>query len=189
MNTDSTGYCALAIDSYIPGSSDARNCSGAGGSILGLIIALVIGDGDALTPDLNSVIDELEKEARTLIAGGFIVGVYLAGKLLDSKNRIKQDTYTYILIDTYTQNVVYVGITKNLVNRVAAHRSDPRFAGMELTIVSVTPLLPHYEARIYEQMLISFYTLDYLANKINSISESRFYFHLPEYDMLYFQGS
>ena len=77
----------------------------------------------------------------------------------------------YVIIRNDTQDVVYVGRTKNYSARKAAHRR--RFPWDKYTIRPIATCLSYTQARVLEQTLITAYTLDTLMNMINSIAPSK----------------
>jgi hypothetical protein len=86
----------------------------------------------------------------------------------------------YRAVDPSTGQVVYVGITDNLVRRAAAHLAEKGIVIDELQPMGKFRELSRWDARCVEQALIEYYGLGKnggtLMNKINSIaSKDRLY--------------
>jgi len=76
----------------------------------------------------------------------------------------------YVLFDNRRNEVFYVGRTQHFHTRRNAHNRDPRFADMNFKMIPVYTNMDADLARVLEQALISAFTLDALANMINSIA-------------------
>lgn len=95
---------------------------------------------------------------------------------LDKKNL--RDNSVYVIVNNETQEVWYVGITKNFQQRQYKHqRSENAIYNVkDYTMTPILTGLTRGEARAMEQLLITGYTLESagrLKNRYYSISESR----------------
>ena len=86
-----------------------------------------------------------------------------------------RDNSVYVIVNTNTQAVWYVGRTSNYTGRERAHLGGnaPKFDPNVYTMIPVATGLTYNESRALEQALITAYTLEALANMINSISPSK----------------
>jgi len=78
----------------------------------------------------------------------------------------------YVLWDIHKNEVFYVGMTKDFVQRRYKHKRDERFEDRkDFEMRPVYGGLTYTGARVLEQLLITGFVADALKNKINSISE------------------
>ncbi|MCL2678877.1 MAG: RHS repeat-associated core domain-containing protein [Dehalococcoidia bacterium] len=101
------------------------------------------------------------------------VDAQVAARTLSTNNL--RDNTIYVMVNKSTQQVWYVGMTSDYTGRQQAHfgGSKPRFDSDVYQMVPIATGMTHNEARALEQALITAYTLEALANMINSISPSK----------------
>jgi len=128
--------------------------------------------------------------AATVAAGAIGVVVYQAATYVADAEQAKtwvtavvsqggvdnlRGNTVYVMVEKSTGNVWYVGLTSDYSGRKQAHQggSNPKFDAITYNMIPVATNLTRKEGRALEQSLITAYTLESLANMINSISPSK----------------
>lgn len=113
--------------------------------------------------------------ASIATAAAYVAGVSataaLVTKVVENTSTKKnyRDQSVYVMRDSTTKAVQYVGRTKNPVKRQGQHDRDPKKAHLDPLEVKFTALSMR-EARMMEQILISAYTLQNLDNARREIA-------------------
>jgi hypothetical protein len=123
--------------------------------------------GNLLNDTVGTIKDHLGDIKTKLSEAIITIAVATA---TDFTKKYQSGYYVYQLKDAY-ENVFYVGITKNLNDRKAAHIKTYG-PGIRIDIVAVDVSLA--QARVIETGLIALYTFDKLDNRRLSISNHRY---------------
>ena len=155
--SDPSGNCACTLN---PGLARlptfSAKCSCCGGGIAGGAI------GTAVTIDLVAMLAELAAKTAAQVQ---------AWVEAQTGQREFENHSVYVLRDPDDGLVKYVGRTNDPTRRASEHKNDlghPWRSNYEMTVLLTG--LTMEEARIYEQIIISAYTRDYLENARREIS-------------------
>ena len=92
----------------------------------------------------------------------------------------------YAIAEKGTTNIIYVGITRRFYSRNYHHQRRPgaKYPIESFDMVPIATGLTYKDARVFEQGLISAFTLKYLDNIINSIAEGNMHKFKTEVDRM-----